>query len=190
MIAEFIGTFILVLVGTGSIAVAVMLGAMDLLGVGIMWTLGVTLAIYAVGAISGAHINPAVTLTMAIFRDFDRSKVLPYIGAQIAGAFTASAVLFTAWRGRFRTIESENNIARGEEGSQLSAMMFGTYTPNPDAFGTDQAAWDQVPLWTGFLVEVLATAFLLLAVLYLTDSINSGLTSPSRASPHRVATTM
>ena len=174
MIAEFIGTFILIFIGCGSVIVAVTLGAIDLLGVGLMWSVAVALAIFAVGSISGAHINPAVTITMAVFQGFDRAKVLPYIGSQIAGAFTASAVLYLFWRGRIREFEAANDITRGEEGSQLSGMLFTTYTPNPDAFGTDQAGWDQVPLWAGFIVEIVATAFLLLAVLYLTDAINAG----------------
>jgi glycerol uptake facilitator protein len=174
MIAEFVGTFILIFIGCGSVIVAVTLGAIDALGVGIMWTLAVTLAIYAVGSISGAHINPAVTITMAVFQGFDRRKILPYIGSQIAGAFSASAVLYLFWRGRIQDFEATSGIGRGEDGSQLSGMLFTTYTPNPDAFGTDPAGWDQVPLWTGFIAEIVATAFLLLAVLYLTDTINSG----------------
>jgi glycerol uptake facilitator protein len=174
MIAEFIGTFILIMVGCGSVIVAVTLGAIDALGVGMMWTLGVTLAIYSVGSISGAHINPAVTITMAVFQGFERHKVLPYIGAQIAGAFSGAAMLYIFWRGGIREFEAEQGITRGDEGSQLSGMLFTTYTPNPDAFGTDQEGWDQVPLWTGFMAEIVATAFLLMAVLYLTDAINSG----------------
>lgn len=119
-------------------------------------------------------VTPAVTITMAVFQGFDRSKVLPYIGAQVAGAFTASAVLYLLWRGRIREFEAEQAITRGEEGSQLSGMFFTPFTPNPAAFGADQTAREQVPLWTGFIVEIIATAFLLMAVLYLTDTINAG----------------
>jgi glycerol uptake facilitator protein len=174
ILAEFIGTFILIFAGCGAITVAVTLDAIDGLGVGIMWAVGVSLAIYAVGSVSGAHINPAVTITMAVFQGFDRRKVAPYIVAQIAGAFTATAVLYIFWRGRLREFEAEQGLVRGDEGSQLSAMSFMPFTPNPAAFGTDQVAWDQVPLWTGFFAEIIATAILLIAVLSLTGGINAG----------------
>ena len=171
--AEFVGTFILMLFGNGAVVVSVATGSYDLWAVALMWFVGVSLAIYAAGAVSGAHINPAVTLSFAAFTDFPWRKAVPYIIAQILGAFTASVAIYTAFHGVISNFEAANNIARGEPGSQLSAMVFTTYAPNPAIVGTGQAAFDQVPLWTWFASEMIITAFLVFAVFYLIEEINS-----------------
>ena len=90
-IAEVIGTFILILIGDMAVHMAVHTGGMDLWGVSMLWGLGVVLAVYAVGPISGAHLNPAVTLAMAFFRGFCWKKVIPYWISQVVGAFLAAA---------------------------------------------------------------------------------------------------
>ena len=95
-IGEVIGTFLLVLFGTGAVACAVLTGALTgLWQVAVVWGFGVTLAIYATAAVSGAHLNPAVTLAFAIFRpnDFPRGRVLPYWGAQLLGGVLAGVVV-------------------------------------------------------------------------------------------------
>ena len=171
--AEFVGTFILMLFGNGAVVVSVATGSYDLWAVALMWFVGVSLAIYAAGAVSGAHINPAVTLSFAAFTDFPWRKAGPYIIAQILGAFTASVAIYTAFHGLINNFEAANNIVRGEPGSQLSAMVFTTYAPNPAIVGTGQAAFDQVPLWTWFASEMIITAFLVFAVFYLIEEINS-----------------
>ncbi len=171
--AEFVGTFILILFGNGAVVVSVMTGAYGLWPVAVMWFVGVSLAIYAAGAVSGAHINPAVTLAFAAFNDFPWRRVGPYIIAQILGAFTASVAIYVAFHGVINNFEAANNIVRGEPGSQLSAMIFTTYAPNPAIVGTSQAAFEQVPLWTWFASEVIITAFLVFAVFYLIAEINS-----------------
>ncbi len=171
--AEFVGTFILMLFGNGAVVVSVATGSYDLWAVALMWFVGVSLAIYAAGAVSGAHINPAVTLSFAAFTDFPWRKAGPYIVAQILGAFTASVAIYTAFHGVINNFEAANNIVRGEPGSQLSAMVFTTYAPNPAIVGTGQAAFDQVPLWTWFASEAIITAFLVFAVFYLIEEINS-----------------
>ena len=171
--AEFVGTFILMLFGNGAVVVSVATGSYDLWAVALMWFVGVSLAIYAAGAVSGAHINPAVTLSFAAFTDFPWRKAGPYIIAQILGAFTASVAIYTAFHGLINNFEAANNIVRGEPGSQLSAMVFTTYAPNPAIVGTGQAAFEQVPLWTWFASEVIITAFLVFAVFYLIEEINS-----------------
>ncbi len=172
--AEFVGTFILILFGNGAVVVSVMTGAYDLWAVSLMWFVGVSLAVYAAGAVSGAHINPAVTISLAAFTDFPWRKVGPYIVAQIAGAFTASVAIFVAFSGVIANFEQQENITRGEPGSQLSAMIFTTYAPNPAIVGTGQNAFDQVSHVQWFVSEVTITAMLIFGIMFIIEEINAG----------------
>jgi glycerol uptake facilitator protein len=96
--AEFLGTFILISFGDGVVAGAVLNKTksqnMGWLNITLAWGLAVAFAIYAVGHISGAHINPAVTLAMASAGTFPWEKVTGYILAQIAGAFTGAVLVW------------------------------------------------------------------------------------------------
>jgi glycerol uptake facilitator protein len=98
--AEFWGTMILIAFGCG-VNTAVTFGDGkfgDFLSVNFGWAVAVVLGVYASAGISGAHLNPAVTIALAAFRDFSWSKVVPYILAQVAGAFVGAAlVLGTNW---------------------------------------------------------------------------------------------
>src|SRR3954466_2466438 len=98
MLAEFLGTFVLILLGVGSVAVAVVglpgsgrqsvpFGAANWLIISWGWGLAVVFGVYVAGGISGAHLNPPVTLSFAAWRGFPWRKVLPYWLAQVAGAF-------------------------------------------------------------------------------------------------------
>src|SRR5688500_16160263 len=104
-LAEFIGTFIVILCGNGSVSVAVMTGAitgssaLDGWAVAMMWGLGVTFGIYIAGPVSGAHFNPAVTIAMTVFRGFPAKKIPAYVASQIAGAYVASASIYGIWHG-------------------------------------------------------------------------------------------
>jgi glycerol uptake facilitator protein len=66
--------------------------------VAIVWGLGIATAIYPTGALSGAHLNPAVTVSMAAWADFPRCRVVPYVATQLLGAFAAAAVLYFIFR--------------------------------------------------------------------------------------------
>jgi aquaporin NIP len=93
-IAELIGTFALVFCGTGAIVINQETnGAVSHVGVAITFGLVVMAMIYALGNISGAHLNPAVTIAFALARRFQLKQVLPYIISQLAGAFLASGIL-------------------------------------------------------------------------------------------------
>lgn len=94
LFAEFIGTFTLVFAGTGAVIVNhLSQGAVTHLGISFVFGAVVTALIYALGHISGAHFNPAVTLAFWSSGFFQRNRVLPYILAQIVGAVVASGVL-------------------------------------------------------------------------------------------------
>src|SRR5919112_1348301 len=89
VVGEVLGTFLMVLFGTGSVACAVLTGALQgLWQVAVVWGFGVTIAIYCSAALSGAHLNPAVSLAFALLRpgSFPRRRLLPYWLAQRGGA--------------------------------------------------------------------------------------------------------
>jgi len=175
MTAEAVGSYILVFFGTGSVAVAVLNGAhQGLWQVASIWGFAIALAIYAVGSISGAHLNPAVTLSMAVFRKccFPANKILPYIIAQMIGGVLASATLLVLFNATCMHFEAAHHIVRGMPGSQLSAMWFGEYFPNPAAYGTGAEGFLQVGVKTAFLAEMIGTAFLLFFIMALTDDRN------------------
>src|SRR5215210_1786507 len=129
---EFVGTFLLVFFGCGSVCSAVTTGAqVGVFQVAIVWGLGITTAIYLTGSLSGAHLNPAVTVSLAVFGDFQKSRVVPYILVQMLGAFAAAAVLYFIFGDAIRAYEDGHDIIRGQRGSEATAMIFGEYFPNP-----------------------------------------------------------
>ncbi len=98
--AELLGTYILVFVGAGAIVIdSVTGGGVSHLGIGMTFGLVVMAMIYAIGDVSGAHINPAVTIAFAVAKRFPAKEVLPYIIFQIVGALLASATLYFMFPG-------------------------------------------------------------------------------------------
>ena len=92
--AELIGTFALVFCGTGAIVINdITNGTVSHIGIALTFGLIVTVMIFAFGSISGAHINPAVSIAFAVTDRFDKKDLMPYIIAQLAGAFLASGIL-------------------------------------------------------------------------------------------------
>src|SRR5258707_5487556 len=102
LMAEFIGTLVLILFGNGVVANVVLFGSGvpgeivhgGYTNITIGWGLAVTMGIYLAGRISGAHLNPAVTISLAIYRGFPWRKVAPYIVVQVLGAFVAAALVY------------------------------------------------------------------------------------------------
>lgn len=93
-IAEFIGTFALVFAGAGAVVVNAQTGALGNTGIAFVFGFVIAAMIYAIGHISGAHINPAVTIAFWLGKKFDKKDVLPYISSQILGAIFASLLIF------------------------------------------------------------------------------------------------
>jgi glycerol uptake facilitator protein len=157
--AEFIGTFILILFGNGVVAMVVLFGtgvAGEIVNGGytnitLGWGLAVVMGIYAAGKISGAHLNPAVTIALAVFRGFSWAKVAPYIVAQMAGAFAAAALVFWNYHPAFHRLDP---------GLERTAGVFTTFPAFP---GQPMA---------GLLDQTIGTALLLLMIFAITDERN------------------
>ncbi len=92
-VAEFVGTFFLVFIGVGSVTVEATSGRLGSVGVSLAFTFAVATAVYAFGPISGAHINPAVTIGLWTRGALDRGHIPAYLVAQLGGAVTASMAL-------------------------------------------------------------------------------------------------
>jgi len=170
-LGELIGTYLLVLFGTGSVASAVMTGALvGLWQVAVVWGLGVAIAIYVAAPLSGAHLNPAVSLAFAFWRprDFPWRRFPPYAIAQLVGAVSAGMTVAVAFGPFISQFEARQGIVRGTPGSELSAMVFGEYFPNPALFGTDATARSLVSPMHAAGVEAFGTALLVFVVFALT----------------------
>ena len=171
--AEIVGTFILVFFGTGSVFVAVLTGELrGLMQVALVWAIAIGLAIYAVGAISGAHLNPAVTLAFVAWRRFPARRAAIYVVSQIVGAMIASAVLYGLFANILTAFEKEHGVVRGQAGSQISAMVFGEYFPNPAAFGTAPESFERVTHVQAMFAEAIGTGLLVFFIFALTDTRN------------------
>src|SRR5262249_58551933 len=103
---EFLGTALLILLGDGVVAGDVLLNkTSDKMMITTAWGLAVALAVYLCGRLSGGHINPAVTLALAARGAFPRWRVIPYWGAQLAGAFVGALLGYAAYAEAFRALE-------------------------------------------------------------------------------------
>lgn len=169
-LGEFAGTFILIMFGVGSVAMAVAAlpesgrGEFDTaswLIIAFGWGFGVTFGVYAAGGITGAHINPAVTLAFAIRGKFPWAKVPYYMLAQLLGAFVAALLLYQIYGASIDALERANEITRGTQDSVGTYSIFATFPA--DYFGN----W-----WGPFIDEVVATALLLFAIFALVDNMN------------------
>jgi glycerol uptake facilitator protein len=173
VIGEFVGTFLLVFFGCGRVCAAVTTGAqVGIFQVAIVWGLGIATAIYLAAALSGAHLNPAVTASMAVWGGFPKTRVAGYIGTQMIGAFAASVILYLLFGGVIADYEARNHIVRGEPGSEASAMVFGEFFPNPGGKPLTDAEATVMPTWRAFTTEVIGTAVLLLVIFCTTDPNN------------------
>jgi glycerol uptake facilitator protein len=172
--AEFVGTFILVLFGDGAIVASTLTGQPNFGFIMVSWGFGIVLAIYAVGPISGAHINPNVTLAFAVTKRIKWVDVIPYIIFQTLGAATAAGVLLLWWGGVITKIDPPPFLC-----ANIASAFFTQYPepgfwpqywpksciPNINNAGTLYSRINQVfPLWKGDLAEALMTFLFLLTI--------------------------
>jgi glycerol uptake facilitator protein len=159
LIAEFLGTLVLILFGNGVVAMVQLFGHGvpgevvngGFTNITLAWGLAVTMGIYVAGRISGAHLNPAVTISLAVFRGFAWRKVTPYIVAQVFGAFVAAALVYWNYLPAFHA---------ADPGLEHTAGIFTTFP-----------AFPQVP-FAGLLDQTIGTALLLLMIFAISDERN------------------
>ncbi|KAI9512387.1 aquaporin [Russula earlei] len=164
--AEMLGTMILTLVGTGGNCQAVLSSNTgvsstpkgDAISLSLGWACGVALGAWVAGNTSGGHVNPVITLCMAVFRDFPWRKVPGYVLGQLIGAWAGAIIVFGNY---FHAID----IVEGKKGGRTltTASLFGTY------------ALDYMPSANCFFDEFIGTFILLLVVFAVTDKRNSSL---------------
>ncbi len=175
MIGEFFGTMILILFGDGCVATVFLFAnigagnastpfANEWIVIIFGWGLAVMLGIYVAGAISGAHINPAVTLALAATGRHPWSKVLPYWGAQVLGAFVAGGILYFVYQGALVHALGVNHLAIGQIAQSTTANGYGWifYTFPKGFVGTFGAFGD----------EFVGTALLVGLILVIIDARN------------------
>jgi glycerol uptake facilitator protein len=172
-LSEFLGTFVLIFLGDGVVAMAVaalnqsgrgpaiFLASGDWLIIVFGWFFAVMFGVYVAGGISGAHINPAVTVSFALRRGFPWAKVPGYVAAQMLGAFVAAALVYAVYKGAIDSYERAKDITRGDPDSVVTYSIFATF-PAP-----------YLHSWFGpFLDQVVGTAFLVGLIFAVVDELN------------------
>jgi glycerol uptake facilitator protein len=151
--AEFAGTMILILFGVGVVAQVVAGGIGNHDSITWAWGLGVTLGVYTAGKLSGAHLNPAVSVGLAMFGGFAWRKVGPYALAQTAGAFVAALIV------RWNYTEV---LAKFDPGHTIKSQgVFSTLPGNGSAPVSD---------WGAFRDQIIGTALLMFLIFAITNS--------------------
>jgi glycerol uptake facilitator protein len=174
--AEFLGTFVLLAFGCGVVAVAVaglpgsertssatanLVSSGDWLLITWGWALAVAFGVYVAGGVTGAHINPAVTLALAVKGDFEWKKVLPYMAAQLVGAFLGAAIVYLVYAWAIGAFEAAAGINRADPAAPTGGIFY--TSPAPYYYGS----------YIGPLIDqIVGTAFLVIIVLALIDTMN------------------
>ena len=177
MLAEYFGCFVLIAFGDGVVAVAVagltQSGRTDVIFSGAGgwllitwgWAMAVAMAVYVAGGVSGAHLNPAVSLGFAIKGDFPWKKVVPYWAAQVAGCFTGGALVLLNYFNAINAWNAANHVI--DRAAEKGVVTF-------SIFATTAAAYYGGSLLGPFIDQVIGTFFLMLFVLAIIDVTNTG----------------
>jgi glycerol uptake facilitator protein len=182
LLSEFLGVFVIIAFGDGVVAMAVAAlpgsgrtsgptvifdAAGDWLLITFGWAMAVAFAVWIAGGVSGAHLNPAVTLAFAARRKFSWSKVLPYWAAQVIGAFVGAALVFLVYHNAIDAF----NLAAGTPKSGGKALA--TYS----IFATFPAKYFGGSAVGPLIDQIVGTAFLLMFVVAVIDARNSAVGS-------------
>lgn len=161
MAAEFLGTFVLILFGCASVAQVVLSRHTngEYLSINLGWGFAVTMGVYVAGGVSGAHLNPAVTFALAMWRRFPWAKFVPYCLAQFAGAFAGAAVVYLTYYDALAAFDGGSRQVLGPQGT---AGIWATY-PQPFL----------APLPGGLIDQIVGTAILVLCIFALADKRNA-----------------
>lgn len=170
ILGEIFGTFILILLGDGVVAnvgLAPRLAgtAYNWNTITIGWAFAVIIAVYVSAGVSGAHLNPAVTIALAVKRGFSWGQVLPYILAQMVGAFLGAAAVYLVYRDGLVAAGVPNVWCTGP-GSVFGTTFWG---------GASEGATGSYSMLTATLTEIFGTAVLLWGILASGDPKNTGL---------------
>ena len=171
LIGEVFGTFILILLGDGvvanvGLAPRVAAGGYNWNTITIGWAFAVIVAVYVSGGVSGAHLNPAVTLFLAVKRGFSWSKVVPFWVAQVVGAFLGALGVYLCYRDGLVAAGMPNVWTTGAGG--VFASAFWSLDPKSASVGS-------YSLVTAIITEIIGTAVLAWGILASGDSKNMGL---------------
>jgi glycerol uptake facilitator protein len=170
---ELLGTFLMVLFGCSSVVVATLFGEYSgIFQIALVWGFAVMLAIYLTRHLSCAHLNPAVSVAMALSKRMKASKLPKYLAAQFLGAFLAGLVVFLLFSPSIEAYETAHGILRGSPESAATARMFGE-------FYTGGAATTSLAL--AIAAEGFGTFLLVLLVFSLTEGCNVGRPSDTMA---------
>ena len=155
-VAEFLGTGLFLFFGIGCLCALKLAGAsLGLWEICIIWGLGISLAVYLTAGISGAHLNPAVTIALWLFASFPARKVLPFCVAQLAGAFGGAVLAYSLYSSLFTDFESAHNMVRGSAES-LQLLMGLIMALTDDGNGVPKGPL--APLLIGILVAVIGAS--------------------------------
>ncbi|CAL8364706.1 unnamed protein product [Gadus morhua 'NCC'] len=160
-LAEFLGIFVLILFGCGAVAQAVLSkGALGgPLTIHIGFTLGVMMAVFVAGGVSGAHVNPAVSLAMVLLGKLPLRKFPVYVLAQFLGAFAGSCAVYALYYDALMAFTNGDLMVTGDN---ATANIFASYPAK------------HLSTLNGFVDQVIATAALILCILAITDAKNLG----------------
>jgi glycerol uptake facilitator protein len=169
LMSEFLGTMVLILFGTGVVAMAVaglpqsgrgdgIVSDADWLLITFGWGMAVVMGVYVAGGISGAHINPAVTIALAVRRGFPWAKVPGYIGAQILGAFVGAAIVFANYADAISAAEDAAGVGSKD------ASTVGIFVTGPAQYFDNY--------WGPVISEITGTALLIIIVFAVIDLMN------------------
>lgn len=170
LFGEALGTFILILFGLGGGAVSILFGTFSgIFEIAMVWGFAVAIAVYMTRGLCPAHLNPAISVAMVAGGRMDARKLLPFILAQMIGAFAAAWVIFLLFNPSIATYEAAHGIVRGAPESILTARMFGEFYPNPG-----DASISTVSIWLAMAGEAFGTFMLVMMVFGLTEKSNEG----------------